>query len=156
MNKSPKKSVVVATRGVAVRDFLVFQVKLALEGFRDLLAINISLIAIIVDILSGRGRQPRRFYAVVRWSRRFDGWLRLHSMKGMRDAEEESREVAADSGTRRADERKALGSGDEPPGSSAGVAPRDKRRLGSDADTLVEQFEDLVRKTQRRSGGRRD
>lgn len=172
MSETRKKSVVVTTRGVAFRDFLVFQVKLALEGFRDLLAINISLIAIVVDILSGQGRRPRRFYAVVRWSRRFDGWLRLHSMKGMRDAEEEGSGVAGGSATRRVGGGDVLGSGSEAPGSgseapgsgdgtvpsdgpaqSHGTAPRDERRLGSDADTLVEQFEELVRKTRRKAGG---
>ena len=179
MSETRKKSVVVATRGVAFRDFLVFQVKLALEGFRDLLAINLSVIAIVVDILSGQGRRPRRFYTVVRWSRRFDGWLRLHSMKGMRDAEEEGRGVAGGAAGRRVGGRDVLGSGNEATGSgseapgsgseaagsgdgsapgdgaarSHGTAPRDGRRLGSDADTLVEQFEELVRKTQRRAGG---
>ena len=171
MSETRKKSVVVATRGVAFRDFLEFQVKLALEGFRDLLAINLSVIAIVVDILSGQGRRPRRFYAVVRWSRRFDGWLRLHSMKGMRDAEEEGRGVAGGSAARRVGGRdvlgsgsEATGSGSEAPGSGDGSGPsdgsaprddlaRDERRLGSDADTLVEQFEELVRKTQRRTGG---
>lgn len=172
MSETRKKSVVVATRGVAFRDFLVFQVKLALEGFRDLLAINLSVIAIVVDILSGQGRRPRRFYTVVRWSRRFDGWLRLHSMKGMRDAEEEGRGVAGGAAGRRVGGRDVLGSGSEATGSGSeapgssdgsalgdgtaphdGLANRDERRLGSDADTLVEQFEELVRKTQRRTGG---
>ena len=141
MRESRKKSVVKVTRGVAVRDFLVFQLKLALEGVRDLLAINLSVIAIVVDILSGRGRRPRRFYAVVRWSRRFDGWLRLHSMKGMPEAEEDGRGGA--------DGPESTGAGSEAPGSGVGVVSQDKRRLGSDADTLVEQFEELVRKTRR-------
>ncbi len=141
MRESRKKSVAKVTRGVAVRDFLVFQLKLALEGVRDLLAINLSVIAIVVDILSGRGRRPRRFYAVVRWSRRFDGWLRLHSMKGMPEAEEDGRDGA--------DGPESTGAGSEAPGSRVGVVPQDKRRLGSDADTLVEQFEELVRKTRR-------
>ena len=141
MRESRKKSVVKVTRGVAVRDFLVFQLKLALEGVRDLLAINLSVIAIVVDILSGRGRRPRRFYAVVRWSRRFDGWLRLHRMKGMPEAEEDGRGGA--------DGPESTGAGSEAPGSGVGVVSQDKRRLGSDADTLVEQFEELVRKTRR-------
>ena len=141
MRESRKKSVAKVTRGVAVRDFLVFQLKLALEGVRDLLAINLSVIAIVVDILSGRGRRPRRFYAVVRWSRRFDGWLRLHSMKGMPEAEEDGRGGA--------DGPESTGAGSEAPGSGVGVVSQDKRQLGSDADTLVEQFEELVRETRR-------
>lgn len=135
MNKSRKKPkpVVVATQGVTIRDFIVFQVKLALEGARDFLAMNLSLIALVVDLFSGRGRRPRRFYTVVRWSRRFDGWLRLHSLKGLREMEEQVEPR-------------------QPPGLGAGTEMEEdathagQRRLGSNADTLVEEIERLVRK----------
>jgi len=87
MSRSRKKNVVVATQGVALRDFLVFQVKLALDGVKDFVAINLSVVAIVVDLIAGRGRRPRRFYAVVRMSRRFDRWLNLHGMKAVSEAE---------------------------------------------------------------------
>ena len=145
MNKSRKKPkpVVVATQGVTIRDFIVFQVKLALEGARDFLAMNLSLIALVVDLFSGRGRRPRRFYTVVRWSRRFDGWLRLHSLKGLREMEEQvepRQPPAVGPGTEMEDDAAPYGSGGQP------TSRADQRRLGSDADTLVEEIERLVRK----------
>ena len=87
MSRSRKKSVVVASQGVTLRDFVVFQVKLALDGVKDFVAINLSVVAIVVDLIAGRGRRPRRFYAVVRMSRRFDRWLNLHGMKAIAEAE---------------------------------------------------------------------
>ncbi len=113
-----KKSGVVASQGVTLRDFLVFQVKLALEGFKDFLAINLSIVAIIIDLLTGRGRRPRRFYSIVRMSQTFDRWLNLHNMKAMKGAETEQRE----------------GSGDSEASSA------------TDADTWIHQFEERVRR----------
>ena len=51
---------------------------LALDGFKDLVAFNLSIGAILLDFLSGRGQRPRLFYSVVRASERFDRWLNLH------------------------------------------------------------------------------
>jgi len=68
----------VTSRNATIRDFLIFQVKLALDGFKDLVAFNLSIGAILLDFLSGRGQRPRLFYSVVRASERFDRWLNLH------------------------------------------------------------------------------
>ncbi len=75
-----KKSMVVATRKVTLRDFVIFQVKLALDGLKDLVVIQLSVLAIFVDFLSGRGPRPRYFYSVVRNSERFDAWLNLYGV----------------------------------------------------------------------------
>lgn len=72
-----------AGRGVVIRDFIVFQVKLAADGLKDVVAINLSVIAIVIDLLTGRGSNPRFFYGVVRLSRRFEGWLGLHRLRGL-------------------------------------------------------------------------
>lgn len=77
-----------AGRSVVIRDFIVFQVKLAADGLKDFVAINLSVIAIVIDLLTGRGSNPRFFYAVVRLSRRFEGWLALHRMRGLSDADD--------------------------------------------------------------------
>lgn len=74
-----------AGRGVAIRDFIVFQVKLAADGLKDVVAINLSVIAIVIDLIAGRGGDPRFFYGVVRLSKRFEGWLDLHRMRGIAD-----------------------------------------------------------------------
>lgn len=73
-----KKPMVVATRKVTLRDFVIFQVKLALDGLKDLVVIQLSVLAIIVDFIAGRGPRPRYFYSVMRVSERFDAWLNLH------------------------------------------------------------------------------
>lgn len=66
----------------AVRDFVVFQIKLAVDGVKDLLVFNLSIVAILADLLLGGRRPGRCFYGVVRASRNFDAWLRLHATKG--------------------------------------------------------------------------
>jgi len=70
----------VTSRNVTVRDFMIFQAKLVLDGFGDLVAFNLSIVAIILDLISGRGKRPRLFYSVVRGSERFDKWLNLHGV----------------------------------------------------------------------------
>lgn len=83
MSDSPETLPVPANRGVTLRDFLVFQLKLVLDGLRDVVVINCSIVAIIIDLANGRWHRPRLFYVVVRFSQRFEDWLRLHHMKGM-------------------------------------------------------------------------
>ena len=75
--------------GVTLRDFLVFQFKLILDGLKDILLLNLSFIAIVFDAVAGRIRHPRLFYGVVRLSRRFEEWLRLHRLRGARIDDEE-------------------------------------------------------------------
>ncbi len=75
--------------GVTLRDFVVFQSKLVLDGVKDLLLLNLSVIAIVIDAVSGRVKHPRLFYGVVRLSRRFETWLKLHRLRGARIDDEE-------------------------------------------------------------------
>lgn len=70
----------VATRGVTIRDFLIFQLKLVLDGLKDLVVFNLSIAAIVLDIISGKGKRPRLFYSVLRASERFDHWINLHGV----------------------------------------------------------------------------
>lgn len=70
----------VASRGVTLRDFAIFQLKLLLDGAKDFVAIWLSVGAIVLDFVSGRGKRPRLFYSVVRASERFDRWINLHSV----------------------------------------------------------------------------
>ena len=67
-----------ATRGVTIRDFFIFQLKLVLDGFKSLVVFWCSIVAVVIDFLSGRGRRPRLFYSVLRASERFDLWLNLN------------------------------------------------------------------------------
>jgi hypothetical protein len=71
---------------VTLRDFMIFQLKLALDGLKDVVVFQVSIVAIVVDFLSGRGKKPRWFYSVVRSSERFDRWLDLHGAMQRIDA----------------------------------------------------------------------
>jgi len=74
------KPLTVTSRSVTVRDFAIFQVKLLVDGMKDFLAMWLSIGAILLDFIAGRGRRPRLFYSVVRASERFDRWINLHSV----------------------------------------------------------------------------
>jgi hypothetical protein len=60
-----------------VRDFLIFAVKLAIDGLKDVVLLQIASIAVLADLLRGEGHS-RLFYKVVRQSERFDLWLNLN------------------------------------------------------------------------------
>ena len=67
-----------ATRVVTVRDFLIFQIKLILDGLKDVVLVPVSTVAVVLDVVSGAGRRPRLFYSVLRVSERLDLWLNLN------------------------------------------------------------------------------
>jgi len=66
-----------ATRSVLIRDFLIFQMKLWLDGFKDLMMIQLSIVAVLFDLLFS-GRRKRLFYKVIKLGERIDLWLNLH------------------------------------------------------------------------------
>jgi hypothetical protein len=82
----PREPVVVASRRVTLRDFMVFQLKLALDGLKDVVVFQVSIVAMVVDFLSGRGERRRWFYTVMGASQRFDRWLDLHGALQRTDA----------------------------------------------------------------------
>jgi hypothetical protein len=67
-----------ATRKVILRDFFIFQFKLMLDSLKDLVLFQVAIGAMLIDMLSGKGRRPRFFYSVLRASERFDLWLNLN------------------------------------------------------------------------------
>ncbi len=75
-----EKPLTVATRNVTVRDFAIFQLKLILDGTIDFAAFWLSIGAIALDFIAGRGKRPRLFYSVVHMSERADKWLNLHGV----------------------------------------------------------------------------
>jgi hypothetical protein len=66
-----------ATRAVLIRDFLIFWLKLCLDGFKDLLLIQLSVVAVVFDLFFG-GKRKRLFYSIMRLGERIDLWLNLH------------------------------------------------------------------------------
>lgn len=66
-----------AQRGAVLRDFAIFQVKLLIDGVKDVVLSALSIGALVLDILAGGGSRPRLFYKVLAFSERFDLWLNL-------------------------------------------------------------------------------
>ncbi len=67
-----------AKKGALVRDLLIFQTKLVLDGLKDIAMIQLSILAALFDLLFGRPGRPMLFYSVLRLSERLDLWLNLH------------------------------------------------------------------------------
>ena len=110
--------------GVTLRDFVVFQFKLVLDGLKDIALLSLSVVAIVIDVVLGQVTRPRLFYGVVRLSRRFEGWLKLHRLRGARIDDEE------------------------------GTILEDLIDEAPDADQLADEFERLVRRQVARSRAR--
>ncbi|MEE2704107.1 MAG: hypothetical protein VX614_08820 [Myxococcota bacterium] len=64
-------------RWLLIRDTLVFQAKMLLEGIRDLVLVPLTLLAAGLGLARG-GPEPQRYLLeVMRTARRFDRWLAL-------------------------------------------------------------------------------
>lgn len=73
-------------RGTLARDLGIFQLKLALDGVKGLLLLQLSLVAAALDFAFGpRGRESL-FYRVLAASERFDLWLNLYGPAAEADA----------------------------------------------------------------------
>jgi hypothetical protein len=69
-------------RKVLVRDLLIFQAKLALDGIKGVFLFQASLGAAAIDFIIGRHKRFSLFYKVLDWSERFDLWLNLYGAAG--------------------------------------------------------------------------
>ncbi|HLU06016.1 MAG TPA: hypothetical protein VKZ91_05615 [Woeseiaceae bacterium] len=69
-----------------IRDVLVFQGKLLVDGLRDLVLLPVSLIVGIVSIIgTGKGSPPgREFYDLLHAARRSERWINLFGAAGKR------------------------------------------------------------------------
>jgi len=75
-------------RGRLVRDVAVLQLKLVVDGFRDLLLVPASLVAGVISLFRGSGE----FYDLLRLGRRSEHWINLFGAldRGGRPAGEQS------------------------------------------------------------------
>jgi len=88
------------SRWVILRDLAIFQVKLVLDGGKDLVLAPLSLAAAALD-LSFPGKRPgHRFYAVMRIGERFDRWLSLFAAADKADARSDGLFGASRAGSR--------------------------------------------------------
>ena len=65
-------------RGVILRDLFLFQMKLWMDGLKDIVLSPLSIVACVLDVLFRRSEQRSLFYGVMRLGERFDLWLNLH------------------------------------------------------------------------------
>ena len=63
---------------VLLRDFLLFQLKLAIDGLKGLVMWQLAIVAFAVDLLFGGANKGRLFYRVLSLAERFDLWLNLY------------------------------------------------------------------------------
>jgi len=73
-------------RSVVLRDLLLFQMKLWLDGLKDIVLSPLSIVACVLDVLFRRTDQSSLFYGVMRLGERFDLWLNLYGPAKRADA----------------------------------------------------------------------
>ena len=73
----PPQSGVRAQRWRLARDLLSFQIKLFVDGLKDLVLAPVSLVAGLYGIFADRKTPGRSFYQVLEAGRRFDHWVDL-------------------------------------------------------------------------------
>jgi hypothetical protein len=66
------------SRDTILRDVLVFQVKLWLEGFKDVVLMPLSLGAALVDLIFRRSTKRGTLYSVMELGDRFERWVDLY------------------------------------------------------------------------------
>lgn len=65
-------------KAVVLRDLAIFQLKLFLDGVKDVVLMPLSIAAAGFDVLFPGRVVGHRFYAVLRFGERIDGWLNLY------------------------------------------------------------------------------
>ena len=68
-----------SARWELIRDLVVFQCKLALDGVRDLLLSPISLVTALFGLFFGGDKPGKHFYALLHWGHKTDRWISLFS-----------------------------------------------------------------------------
>lgn len=74
------------TRWVLLRDLVIFQGKLLLDGAKDVVLSPLAVAAVVADLVLPGERPGRFFYGVMRIGERFDRWLSLFSAAEKADA----------------------------------------------------------------------
>lgn len=68
---------VVPDRWTLIRDAAVFQLKLAVDGLRDLVMMPIALGVVVLDLLNVGPRAGRQFYDLLKVGRKTEHWINL-------------------------------------------------------------------------------
>jgi len=72
-----KKPLLDRDRKVILRDLVIFQIKLLLDGLKDIVLVPVSITAAGLDLVWPTSRRGSRFYAVMTAGEKFDTWLNL-------------------------------------------------------------------------------
>jgi hypothetical protein len=65
-------------RSVLIRDLLIFELKLFLDGLGDLVFSQLAILALIWDLIRGGPEMGKTFYSVLRFGEKWDLWLNLY------------------------------------------------------------------------------
>ena len=82
------KSVNAPSRNKVVRDVLIFQVKLWLEGFKDIVLMPLSLGAAVIDLFFRGGKSRGTLYSVMKLGHRFERWVHLYAALEEKEAKQ--------------------------------------------------------------------
>lgn len=110
---------------LSIREFILFQVKLMIDGFKDGAIFVISFFAFGLDLVFKLRGRRRYFPRLMRVSRRFDAWLDLHGEVDRVDEDaEELFDLRSPGSDKLLEEIEGLGrrpddAGRPPPGSDA-------------------------------------
>ena len=78
MTTPAEKQVTAAERWTLIRDIGVLQVKLIVDGLRDLVLVPLSLAAGIISLLSSKdGKLGLQFYHLLAWGKETEVWINL-------------------------------------------------------------------------------
>lgn len=78
MNELPEVNSRPSDRSTLIRDIGVLQVKLLVDGFRDLVLVPASLIAGIASLVTGTGDKPGpQFYHLLGFGKQTEQWINL-------------------------------------------------------------------------------
>ena len=85
------------SRSKIVRDVLIFQVKLWLEGFKDVALMPLSLGAAIIDLVFRGSKSKGALYSVMKLGDRFERWVHLYAPLEERESNDPGPSIPADS-----------------------------------------------------------
>ena len=71
-----------SSRGRLFRAAIVFEIKLAIDGLKDIVLAPLAMLGAVIDILTGTGREARQFRRVLRLGERYESWLNLYGSRG--------------------------------------------------------------------------
>jgi hypothetical protein len=74
---------------VVLRDLVIFQLKLLLDGVADVIVAQVAILAVVLDLVFPAERKGQRFYAVMARAERFDRWLSLYGSAEKADLDDD-------------------------------------------------------------------